>query len=180
MKPVLLLYYSRDGQTKKIMQFIAQHMSCQLSTCVVALTANGESINIEKYSAVLIAGGVRHGAHPKALTRWIKVHSQQLDAKQTGLISVNLTARKVNRDQIDSNPYLKKWLLELNFRPDMVGVFAGALQYSKYALTDKLLVKLIMKMTNGPTDTSKDYEFTDWSQVTDFSNKFSDLILSSA
>ncbi|MBU2712656.1 menaquinone-dependent protoporphyrinogen IX dehydrogenase [Zooshikella harenae] len=178
MKPVLLLYYSHDGQTEKIMQFIAQQISCQLPVSTVELTNRDESINLAGYSAVLIAGGVRYGGHPKALTTWINKHSHLLTTKPTGLISVNLTARKPNRNQIDSNPYIKKWLLELNLRPDTVAVFAGALQYSKYSFLDKLLVKLIMKMTEGPTDTRQDYEFTNWQQIEEFSKNFSDLIVS--
>ena len=38
-------------------------------------------------------------------------------------------------------------------------------------ILDKYVIKLIMFITKGPTDTSKSYEFTDWSKVDDFANE---------
>jgi menaquinone-dependent protoporphyrinogen oxidase len=39
---------------------------------------------------------------------------------------------------------------------------AGALVYSKYSFFTKLIMKTISRRAGGPTDTSRDYEFTDW------------------
>ena len=39
---------------------------------------------------------------------------------------------------------------------------------SKYGFFDRQIIRLIMFITKGPTDTSKSYEFTDWSKVSDF------------
>jgi menaquinone-dependent protoporphyrinogen oxidase len=39
---------------------------------------------------------------------------------------------------------------------------AGALAYSKYNFFIKLVMKAIARKAGGPTDTSRDYEFTDW------------------
>jgi menaquinone-dependent protoporphyrinogen oxidase len=50
-------------------------------------------------------------------------------------------------------------------------VFAGALLYSKYGFVDKFMIRLIMKITGGETDTSKDIEYTDWHKVDDFALK---------
>ena len=36
---------------------------------------------------------------------------------------------------------------------------------------DKYVIKLIMLLTNGPTDTSQSYEFTDWSKVDKFAKE---------
>ena len=44
-------------------------------------------------------------------------------------------------------------------------MIAGALMYSKYALPIKWIMQRIAKKSGEDTDTSKDYEYTDWSQV---------------
>ena len=61
------------------------------------------------------------------------------------------------------------------WHPRLKGVFAGALLYSRYNWWQTLLIQLIMKMTGGSTDKSKDIELTDWSKVEAFSNDFSAL-----
>jgi menaquinone-dependent protoporphyrinogen oxidase len=51
---------------------------------------------------------------------------------------------------------------ETGWRPPYVLPVAGALAYSKYNFFIKLIMKTISRMAGGPTDTSRDYEFTDW------------------
>ena len=55
-----------------------------------------------------------------------------------------------------------------DFKPKLSQVFAGALYYSKYNLVQKLLLKFIMKITGGSTDTTRDIEFTNWQSVDNF------------
>ena len=57
----------------------------------------------------------------------------------------------------------------------MLDVFAGRVDYPSYSFFDKHIIRLIMIITNGPTDITKSYEFTDWNKVKNFAKKF-DLI----
>jgi menaquinone-dependent protoporphyrinogen oxidase len=45
---------------------------------------------------------------------------------------------------------------------------AGALTYSKYNFFIKLIMKTMARRAGGPTDTSRDYEFTDWAALDRF------------
>jgi menaquinone-dependent protoporphyrinogen oxidase len=79
-------------------------------------------------------------------------------------------ARKIEKNNINTNPYIKKFLSLTSWRPNYLEVFAGRIIYSKYKFIDKIMILIIMWVTKGPTDTSKIYEFTDWSKIRDFSN----------
>ena len=57
---------------------------------------------------------------------------------------------------------------QTDWKPTNVGVFAGKVDYPSYRLFDKYIIKFIMWLTKGPTDTSKSYEFTDWGEVEKF------------
>jgi menaquinone-dependent protoporphyrinogen oxidase len=46
--------------------------------------------------------------------------------------------------------------------------FAGAIQYREYDFMTRLLIRLIMKHEERPTDTSHDYDYTDWDAVERF------------
>jgi menaquinone-dependent protoporphyrinogen oxidase len=64
----------------------------------------------------------------------------------------------------------------INFNKDILdqkkSAFAGKVDYPNYNFFDKYIIKFIMFITKGPTDTSQSYEFTDWSKVDDFSEEF--------
>ena len=71
----------------------------------------------------------------------------------------------------ETNPYMKKFLELSGWKPDKLGVFAGKIDYPKYGFFDKQIIRLIMLITKGPTDTSQTYEFTDWEKVREFSRQ---------
>jgi hypothetical protein len=50
-------------------------------------------------------------------------------------------------------------------------VFAGELNYSRYEPLDKWIIRLIMWITNGPTDFSTKVVFTDWDEVGRFAEQ---------
>ena len=60
------------------------------------------------------------------------------------------------------------FLNNINWVPKKIGVFAGKIDYPSYKFFDKYAIKFIMWITNGPTDTSKTFEFTDWKKVEEF------------
>ena len=67
----------------------------------------------------------------------------------------------------------KRWLLDarnkLNSQLKVhfadCEMVAGALAYSKYSMPVKWMMKRIAKQAGEATDTSKDYEYTDWDQI---------------
>ena len=63
---------------------------------------------------------------------------------------------------------MKKFLLQTSWKPKNLAVFAGKIDYPKYNFIDKQMIRLIMWITKGPTNTSGTYEFTDWDKVDNF------------
>ena len=94
-----------------------------------------------------------------------------MDTKKTAFFSVNAVARKENKNTPKLNPYAIKFLKQTNWKPDYVEVFAGKINYPKYNLIDKYMIRFIMWMTKGPTDIKNTYEFTDWGAVDKFAMK---------
>lgn len=58
------------------------------------------------------------------------------------------------------------------WQPQQLAVFAGKIDYPRYGWFDKMMIRFIMRMTKGPTDTSGTYEFTDWDKVDEFARNF--------
>ncbi len=53
---------------------------------------------------------------------------------------------------------------------------AGALRYSQYGLLKRVVMRRIAGKESGDTDTSRDYEYTNWDDVAMFARQFSALV----
>lgn len=79
-----------------------------------------------------------------------------------------VVARKPGKDQPHTNPYCRKFLRQIAWKPKAAAVFAGKIDYPKYGPLDRFMIRLIMWMTKGPTDPAAVVDFTDWRRVEDF------------
>lgn len=169
----LLLYCSTDGQTKKIMTQIANELRQHGHECDVRdLTSVQQSLNLSAYSKVLVGASVRYGYFNKALDKFITHHITQLNNMPSAFFGVNLTARKAEKNTPETNSYIRKFLEKTPWKPTLTGVFAGALYYPRYKWIDRVMIQLIMKMTKGETDPTKEIEYTDWNKVSEFATYF--------
>lgn len=168
----LILYSSRDGQTQSIASYIANKLQESLSCDVIDLQ-QADNIELGQYQQVLIGASIRYGHFNTALHRFVKQHAEQLNRMPSAFFAVNLTARKPEKRSPQTNAYTRKFLLSSPWQPKQCAVFAGALRYPRYRWIDRVMIRLIMKMTGGETDTSKEVEYTDWQQVDRFSQEFS-------
>ena len=124
-----------------------------------------ENYDLSKYDEILIGASVRYGYHRKNVYNLIETNRLLLEQKKTTFFSLNLTARKEEKNTPETNPYVYKFLKKVNWEPTIKDVFAGRLDYPKLDFLNKLAILFIMIITNGPKDTSKTYELTDWIRV---------------
>ena len=65
-----------------------------------------------------------------------------------------------------------KLIEQTRWQPAKTQSFGGAILYTQYGFFKRLMMKMIVKSAGGPTDTSRDYELTDWNAVTRFAQDF--------
>ena len=167
MKKILLTYSTVDGHTKTICEKILSYSE----TSQVDILPIDSSINIKDYDIVVIGASIRYGKYREEIFKFIKENEELLNSKDNAFFSVNVVARKENKNKPETNPYLIKFLNKISWQPKILDVFAGKIDYPKYKFLDKYAIKFIMWITKGPTDTSKVYEFTDWNRVKSFAEK---------
>jgi len=167
MKKILLTYSTVDGHTKTICEKILSYSE----SSQVDILPIDSSINIKDYDTVVIGASIRYGKYREEIFEFIKENEELLNSKDNAFFSVNVVARKENKNKPETNPYLIKFLNKISWQPKILDVFAGKIDYPKYKFLDKYAIKFIMWITKGPTDTSKVYEFTDWNRVKSFAEK---------
>ncbi|MCP2231481.1 menaquinone-dependent protoporphyrinogen IX dehydrogenase [Erwinia aphidicola] len=170
----LILFSSRDGQTREIAFYIANQIKGERE-CDVFNIQLVDEIEWAQYDRVLIGASIRYGHFQPVVAKFVKTHLKELQQRSSGFFSVNLTARKPEKRTPQTNAYTRKFLLQSPWEPDCCAVFAGALRYPRYGFFDRIMIQLIMRMTNGETDASKEVEYTDWQQVTRFAHEFAAL-----
>ncbi len=168
MSSFLVVYSSTDGHTKKICERITNYLNKENSAELVSLDY-AKKIDLSNFEKIVIGASIRYGKHSNALYKFVNLNKNILNQKQSAFFSVNVVARKPGKDTAETNPYINKFLKISKWRPNKITVFAGKVDYPKYNLLNKYIIRFIMFITSGPTDITKSYEFTDWSKVDDFS-----------
>ena len=170
MSGSLIIYSSTDGHTKTICNKIIGSFKDGNNIQIVSLK-EAKKINLSKFNKIIIGASIRYGKHSRELYKFISLNKDILNKKDSTFFSVNVVARKPDKNTPETNPYIKKFLKISDWKPNKIGVFAGRVDYPNYSFFDKYVIKLIMFLTKGPTDTSQSYEFTDWKKVEDFAKK---------
>ena len=125
------------------------------------------------HDRVLIGASIRYGKYRANVFKFIKENINILRDKSAAFFSVNVVARKKEKNLPETNPYIIKFLKQTQWVPSYIGVFAGKVEYPKYSFFDKYTIRFIMWLTKGPTDITQSYEFTDWKAVENFSSLIS-------
>ena len=165
----LIIYSSTDGQTIKICERI---MSI-IGDCKIVSIDVAKNENLSKYGKVIVGASIRYGKHKPELYEYISENCDHLIDTNASFFSVNVVARKPEKNTPLTNPYVQKFLSISQWHPSLIGVFAGKIDYPRYGLLDKFMIRLIMLITKGPTDTKNVYEFTNWDDVDSFAKKIS-------
>jgi menaquinone-dependent protoporphyrinogen oxidase len=164
MARILVLYATAEGQTARV----AAHMAARLRGA-------GHGVDLQEtrpgipcpelggYDAIVVGASVHYGHHPGHLRRLLRIQHPALTSRPSAFFSVSLSVQE---------KYATALLRQVAWRPDRVASFAGALQYSRYGRLKRLLVRAFAAIGGHDTDTSRDYEYTDWGSVGSFADAF--------
>lgn len=168
MASILILYSSIDGHTIRIchrLRQVIEESGNQVTICSIDDIA---PIDLPSFDKIVIGASIRYGMHRQAVFDFIDRYIPLLESKASAFFSVNIVARKPGKNTPQTNPYMRKFLREVDWKPDQLAVFAGKLDYPKYGFIDRQMIRLIMWITKGPTDPATVVEFTNWQAVEAF------------
>ena len=175
MANILILYSTTDGHTTKICNRLKQEIEKNANQVTVVAVETFRRLDLPSFDKIIIGASIRYGKHNKLIFDFIDSNLPLLESKASAFFSVNIVARKPEKNRPETNPYMRKFLKQTSWRPNKLAVFAGKLDYPKYNSLDRLMIRLIMWITRGPTDPKTVIEFTDWQQVEDFAQIVSEM-----
>ena len=164
---ILLVYHSAEGQTAKIADRIASVLNEAGAEVAVDRAENNPSPT--GFDAVIVGDSIHIGRHSRQLRRWLTHHGDELDAIPVALFQVSLTSATDDAEHdAEAHRMLQQLLDATGLDPDMVGLFAGALAYTRYGWLKRKIMTRIAADQGDSTDTSQDHEYTDWDAVEHF------------
>jgi menaquinone-dependent protoporphyrinogen oxidase len=150
------------------MKFVMTAMGQQVTLLPLDQAA---SLNLAKFERIVMGASIRYGKHRPQVAEFFIKNQTVLKNKANALFSVNIVARKPEKNQPQTNPYMVKLLKQIGWQPHLLGVFAGRLDYPALGYIDRQMIRFIMAITKGPTDPKAVVEFTDWAQVEAFAHQ---------
>ena len=167
---ILIIYSSTDGHTKKICEVIKENLIDKGELHLTSIE-NVSGTNVQFYDYIIIGASIRYGKHNRKVFDFIEKNLNIIEKKKNAFFSVNVVARKNEKNTPETNPYIKKFLSKTRWKPKKLGVFAGKVDYPNYSFLNKQIIRFIMFITKGPIDTSKSFEFTNWDNVKKFAQE---------
>jgi len=172
---ILILYSTTDGHTLKICRRLQEVIEEQGGKATLLSVDDDTGIELEQFDIIVIGASIRYGKHSRKVYQFIEKNRQLLNSKANAFFSVNVVARKPEKNRPETNPYLQKFLAQISWKPKRLAVFAGRIDYKRYTFWDRLMIRLIMWMTKGPTDPDADIDYTDWEEVEKFGWTISEM-----
>jgi menaquinone-dependent protoporphyrinogen oxidase len=129
------------------------------------------------YNGVVVCAPVHAGGYQRSVVQWVRQHAETLRFRPTAFVSVCLGVLQQDaKVQGDLKAIVEKFERDTGWRPTTVKMIAGALLYRQYGWMKRFVMKRIVTKAGGDTDTSRDYEYTDWDDLRTFAANFRGLL----
>jgi len=175
MANILIAYSTCDGHTLEICERLKQVVEQQNHSVELRVIDGESDIDVSPFDKIIIGASIRYGKHRPQVNEFIAKNLEHLEGKPSALFSVNVVARKPEKNTAETNPYLQKFLKQISWQPRHMAVFAGKINYPIYTFWDRQAIRFIMWMTKGPTDLATVVDFTDWEKVEEFGRMMANL-----
>jgi len=173
MGRILVIYGTTHGQTGRIAQAMAETLRRDALTVDVMDARDARDASPAGYDGVIVAASIHAGGYQRRVKQWLRRHHSALTGRRGLFVSVCLgVLEKRLEAQRELGRIMRRFLDSCGWEPDMQRHIAGALPYTRYGWLTRRIMRRIVAQAGGDTDTSRDYEYTDWDEVTRLARRF--------
>jgi menaquinone-dependent protoporphyrinogen oxidase len=170
---VLVMFGSTHGHTSKVARAVADRVRSHGHRVDVVNAGTDPVPDPNGYDGVVVAASLHIGAYQREVVNWVTDHAAALNQRPTAFVSVSLGVLQHDAAvQQNLRTILAAFETKSGWQPLDVELAAGALQYSRYNLLVRWLMKRIARKAGGSTDTRHDHEYTDWPSLERFTDRF--------
>jgi len=175
---VAIFFATKEGHTKEIAERIMRDLRKDGFDVDLHDVRLPLAFDLSLYSAAVLAASVHQGNHEKEMVQFVRGHRSELEKMPTAFISVSLSEVGAERKEAtpaeheqfvaDVSKMLDTFFKQTEWHPTYVKPVAGALSYSQYNFFIRYIMKQIARKQGAGTDTSRDYDYTNWIELDKF------------
>jgi menaquinone-dependent protoporphyrinogen oxidase len=170
-----VFFATSEGQTRLIAERFASILRQDglESAAYDVADLHGVVVDWAPVRGAIVGASIHVGKHQRSVTDFVAANVDELNQRSSLFFSVSLAAASQNREEVQKAQEIANAFPSAHgWKPQAVISLAGRLAYSQYNFIVRLLLKRIARKEGAPTDTSRDYEFTNWTRVEAIAHEF--------
>jgi menaquinone-dependent protoporphyrinogen oxidase len=176
---VVIFFATREGHTCRVAEHIAEALHDHgVAVDLFDVRELHAPIDWAAYQTACVAASVHVGRHEPEMIAFVRQHRPELERLSAAFISVTLSqagaqdvhapADKRGAAAADVQRMIDQFVTQTGWRPAHVLPVAGALMYRRYNPLIRFVMKRIARKAGVATDSSRNYDFTDWPAIDRF------------
>ena len=171
-----VFYATTEGQTRRIAERMAGVISQAglVSRAIDVSAPEAECIDWAHVRGAAVGASLHLQRHQHAADAFVTRHADRLNAHPSLFFSVSLSAASQHDEEVRAARAIAAAFPPAHgWRPSVIATIAGALAYTRYGFLKRWIMKRIARKEGAPTDTSRDYELTNWMKVEELARQLS-------
>lgn len=174
MAVVLIVYGTTEGHTDEVVERMKAPMEAAGHVVRACRVADAPTSPVG-YDAVIVGSSIHVGRHHTGLVRWVRGNAEHLRRLPSAFFQVSLSSASGPDGEAEARGYVDHLVEQTGWRPETVGLFAGALLYRQYGFVKRTMLKKIAAAAGLETDVRRDHDYTDYADVEAFAKGFLEL-----
>ena len=179
MCEVPVFYATTEGQTRRIAERLAERLREQgLDSRPFDIDGDlARAIDWSQVRGAIVGASLHAGRYQAAAARFVGAHADRLNRVPSAFVGVSLAAASSDSTEVAAARSLAAAFPPAHgWRAGQAISVAGRLAYTSYNFIVKAMMKRIARKQDAPTDTTRDYEFTNWGRLDQFARSFAESV----
>lgn len=174
MDRVPVFYATTEGHTRRVAETIASVLREEgFESEAIDMAASPDRLEWEQIRGVVVGASLHGGTHQRTAQAFVTREAPYLKSKPAAFFSVSLSAASRSAGtRAAAQAIATGFAQKAGWSPQRVICVAGKLAYTQYGFVKRWIMRRIARAEGQPTDTSRDYEYTDWPSVREFALAF--------
>jgi menaquinone-dependent protoporphyrinogen oxidase len=186
MKPVLVIFASSEGETRRIAEHVVQYLlSRGIAARLQEIEGCDGAIDSSRYQAVVVVASIHVGRHAHEMIRFVRKSRFELAQLPTAFLSVSLAAAAAEDSRqngaehpvclADIESATQDFLNRTAFYPTRILPLAGALLYTQDGQYMRFVIQPIAAEAGQQRDGAREFEYAAWARLDRFIDEFARL-----
>ncbi len=186
MRPVLILYSSSEGQTRKVVAHVIEYLTVRGKEARIDDVENPiESMKADDYRAVVLAASVHLGQHTGGMIPFARRHRHEMGRLPTAFLPISLAAASAEDETQDHSLHVRSgaevaratndFLDRTGLSPTRILPVAAALLYSRQGRFVRFAMQCTAQDSGFDPDSQGDFEQMAWNRLDRFVDEFLNL-----